>query len=290
MSGAEVSLALSVFLACAVEAVEAFTIVLAVGTTRHWPAALAGTGVATLVLAVLVAALGPALTVLPIGVLRVVVGGLLLTFGLQWLRKAILRAAGAKDKHDEEAIFATERAQAAAVPVATGFDGYPFAISFKAVLLEGLEVAFIVLTFGANQHDVGLAAAAAALAVLAVLGAGLVLRAPTGPGERRRLPRSSPWSSSRPWRWLPRFAAGLPQRRRDQRHEPPPHPRRDLGLRRRRRLAPGRRRGRRDRPHRGRLRARPLGLVARSADRSRRPALVAPRHCPGGPDVTGWRK
>ncbi|MDX6654416.1 MAG: hypothetical protein QOH18_1126 [Solirubrobacterales bacterium] len=178
MSGAEVSLALSVFLACAVEAVEAFTIVLAVGTTRHWPAALVGTGVATLVLAVLIAVLGPALTVLPIGVLRVVVGGLLLTFGLQWLRKAILRAAGAKDKHDEEAIFATERAEAAAVPVPTGFDGYAFAISFKAVLLEGLEVAFIVLTFGANQHNVGLAAAAAAVAILAVLGAGLVLRAP----------------------------------------------------------------------------------------------------------------
>jgi uncharacterized membrane protein len=178
VSGAEVSLALSVFLACAVEAVEAFTIVLAVGTTRHWPAALAGTGVATLVLAVLIAALGPALTVLPIGVLRVVVGGLLLTFGLQWLRKAILRAAGAKGKHDEEAIFATEQAEAAAVPAASGFDGYAFAISFKAVLLEGLEVAFIVLTFGANQHNVGLAAAAAALAVLAVLGAGLVLRAP----------------------------------------------------------------------------------------------------------------
>jgi uncharacterized membrane protein len=178
LSGAEVSLALSVFLACAVEAVEAFTIVLAVGTTRDWRAALAGTGAAALALAVVVAALGPALTVLPLGVLRVVVGGLLLTFGLQWLRKAILRAAGAKDKHDEEAIFASERAAAAATPTPTGFDGYAFAISFKAVLLEGLEVAFIVLTFGANQHNVGLAAAAAALAILAVLGAGLALRAP----------------------------------------------------------------------------------------------------------------
>jgi uncharacterized membrane protein len=178
MSGAELSLALSVFLACAVEAVEAFTIVLAVGTTRTWRPALAGVGAAALVLAVLTGALGPALTSLPLGVLRVVVGGLLLTFGLQWLRKAILRAAGAKDKHDEEAIFREEAAEAAAVPAATGFDGYAFAISFKAVLLEGLEVAFIVLTFGANQHDVGLAAAAAGLAVLAVLGAGLALRAP----------------------------------------------------------------------------------------------------------------
>jgi len=178
VSGAQLSLAISVFLACSVEAVEAFTIVLAVGTTRRWRAALAGVGAATLVLAVLVAALGPALTSLPIDVLRVVVGGLLLTFGLQWLRKAILRAAGAKPKHDEGAIFATERAEAEAVPDAAGFDGYAFAISFKAVLLEGLEVAFIVLTFGANQHDVGLAAAAAAVAILAVLGAGLALRAP----------------------------------------------------------------------------------------------------------------
>jgi uncharacterized membrane protein len=178
MSGAEVSLALSVFLACAVEAVEAFTIVLAIGTTRGWRAALAGVGAATLALAVTIAALGPALTALPLGVIRVVVGGLLLTFGLQWLRKAILRAAGAKDKHDEEAIFAEELAEAAAAPAATGFDGYAFAISFKAVLLEGLEVAFIALTFGANQHDVGLAAAAAALAVLVVLAVGLALRAP----------------------------------------------------------------------------------------------------------------
>jgi len=178
VGGAELSLALSVFLACAVEAVEAFTIVLAVGTTRRWPPALAGVGAGALALAVLVAALGPALTALPLGVLRVVVGGLLLTFGLQWLRKAILRAAGAKDKHDEEAIFRAEEAEAAAAPIATGFDGYAFTISLKAVLLEGLEVAFIVLTFGANQHAVGLAAAAAALAIVAVLVAGLALRAP----------------------------------------------------------------------------------------------------------------
>jgi uncharacterized membrane protein len=178
VSGAELSLALSVFLACAVEAVEAFTIVLAVGTTRRWGSTLAGAGAATLVLAVLVAALGPAITSLPLGVLRVVVGGLLLTFGLQWLRKAILRAAGAKDKHDEDAIFRAEAAEAAALPVRAGFDGYAFAISLKAVLLEGLEVAFIVLTFGANQHDVPLAAAAAAVAIAAVLAAGLALRAP----------------------------------------------------------------------------------------------------------------
>jgi uncharacterized membrane protein len=178
MSGAELSLAVSVFLACAVEAVEAFTIVLAVGSTRSWSPALAGVGAGVLALAVVVGALGPAVTALPLGVLRVIVGGLLLTFGLQWLRKAILRAAGAKDKHDEVAIFREEAAEAAAAPAGQGFDGYAFAISFKAVLLEGLEVAFIVLTFGANQHDVGLAAAAAAVAILAVLATGLALRAP----------------------------------------------------------------------------------------------------------------
>src|SRR5580692_8140601 len=101
MSGAEIGLALSVFLACAVEAVEALTIVLAVGTTRSWSSAISGVGAATVALAAIVAALGPALTTLPIDVLRVVIGGLLLIFGLQWLRKAVLRASGAKALHDE---------------------------------------------------------------------------------------------------------------------------------------------------------------------------------------------
>jgi uncharacterized membrane protein len=179
MSGAEASLAISVFLASAVEAVEAFTIVLAVGSTRSWRSALSGTAVATLVLVAVIAVLGPALTVLPIDVLRVTVGGLLLIFGLQWLRKAILRAGGAKAMHDEDAAFEEERAAASRAPVAReGIDSYAFAISFKAVLLEGLEVAFIVLTFGANQDAVPLAAAAAALAVLVVLAVGLAARAP----------------------------------------------------------------------------------------------------------------
>jgi len=179
MSGAEVGLALSVFLACAVEAVEALTIVLAVATTRDWSSALSGVGAAALALTVTVVALGPALTSLPIGVLRVLVGGLLLIFGLQWLRKAILRAAGLKSKHDELQLYAeeAEAARGAGVQPA-GFDGYAFAIAFKGVLLEGLEVAFIVLTFGANQHRVALAAAAAALAALVVVVAGLAARAP----------------------------------------------------------------------------------------------------------------
>src|ERR1039458_8735933 len=179
MSATELGLALSVFLACAVEAVEALTIVLAMGVTRSWSSALYGVGAAVLALAVVVAALGPALTSLPIGVLRVVVGGLLLVFGLQWLRKAVLRAAGLKALHDEAATFAAETAAArAAGATAAAFDGYAFAISFKGVLLEGLEVAFIVLTFGANQHRIPLAAAAAGLAVLLVMGAGVAARAP----------------------------------------------------------------------------------------------------------------
>jgi uncharacterized membrane protein len=178
MSGAQASLAISVFLACAVEAVEAFTIVLAVGSTRRWSSALLGTGSALLLLGVLVGALGPALVNLPIDVLRIVVGGLLLIFGLQWLRKAILRAGGVKALHDELAAFEQEAGAARSAPLREGLDPYAFTISFKAVLLEGLEVAFIVLTFGANQHDVGLAAVAAAAAVAAVVLAGVAARAP----------------------------------------------------------------------------------------------------------------
>jgi uncharacterized membrane protein len=179
MSGPELGLALSVFLACTVEAVEALTIVLAVGTTRSWSSAFYGVGAATAALAVIVAVLGPALTSLPIDVLRLVIGGLLLVFGLQWLRKAILRGAGLKALHDEGEIFRAEAAAARAAGGARrGFDGYSFAIAFKGVLLEGLEVAFIVLTFGANQHRVGLAAAAAGGAIALVIVAGAAARAP----------------------------------------------------------------------------------------------------------------
>jgi len=179
MSGAEIGLALSVFAACAVEAVEALTIVLAVGVTRSWRSSFIGVAGAVVVLAVLTAVLGPALTSLPINALRVVVGGLLLVFGLQWLRKAILRASGFKKLHDEDAIYAEELSAARdAGAVGTGFDPYSFTVSFKGVLLEGLEVIFIVLTFGANQKNIGLAAIAAGAAVLAVLAAGVVIHAP----------------------------------------------------------------------------------------------------------------
>jgi uncharacterized membrane protein len=180
MPGPVVGLALSVFLACAVEAVEALTIVLAVGSTRSWRSALYGTGAAVLALGVVVAALGPALGALPIGALRVAVGGLLLVFGLQWLRKAILRAAGLKSTHDELQTYAAESERArGAAPVPSGsIDGYAFAIAFKAVLLEGLEVAFIVLTFGANQHRLWVAVVSAAAAIAAVCAVGVAVRAP----------------------------------------------------------------------------------------------------------------
>jgi uncharacterized membrane protein len=179
MSGPELGLALSVFLACAVEAVEALTIVLAVGVTRSWRSALIGAGVAGLVLAAVTAALGPALTALPINSLRLVVGGLLLVFGLQWLRKAILRAAGLKSLHDEGEAYERELLAAReAGALKEGIDAYSFTIAFKGVFLEGLEVVFIVLTFGANQHRIGIAAAAAALAVALVVLAGILIHAP----------------------------------------------------------------------------------------------------------------
>jgi uncharacterized membrane protein len=171
----------SVFLACAVEAVEALTIVLAVGTTRGWRSALYGVASGLVVLAVVVAALGPALTLIPLGVLRLVVGGLLLVFGLQWLRKAILRASGFKELHDEAAIYARQ-VEAARIAGAGQrrfvADGYAFALAFKGVLLEGLEVAFIVVTFGANQGSIPLAVLGAALAIVVVTVTGLAVRAP----------------------------------------------------------------------------------------------------------------
>ena len=179
MSGQELGLVVSVFLACAVEAVEALTIVLAVGTTRSWRSALLGCGAAVLALAAVTAILGPSLTSLPIDTLRLIVGGLLLVFGLQWLRKAILRAAGLKATHDEDEIFRDQAATAAAAGLpGEGLDPYSFVIAFKGVLLEGLEVVFIALTFGANQNRVGLAALAAAAAVVVVAVVGVAVRSP----------------------------------------------------------------------------------------------------------------
>jgi uncharacterized membrane protein len=179
--GAASALFIAVFLACAVEAVEATTIVLAAGTTRDWRSASSGMVAALAVLAIVVAALGPAVSAVPLHALRLVVGALLLVFGLQWLRKAILRASGHKALHDEDKIYARQVAAAAAAPRRSAGlvpDWFGFTLSFKGVLLEGLEVVFIVLTFGTNQHDVGLAALAAGCAVAVIAVAGIVVRAP----------------------------------------------------------------------------------------------------------------
>lgn len=129
------ALVVTVFVGCAVEAVEALTIVLAAGSGRDWRSAITGVGCALAALAAIVAVLGPAVTLIPISALRLVVGGLLLTFGLQWLRKAVLRAARLKAMHDEDAVFATQRAAACAAPAdrhpVVG-DWYAFTLSFKA--------------------------------------------------------------------------------------------------------------------------------------------------------------
>jgi uncharacterized membrane protein len=180
MSTSSLLVVLGSFLASAVEMVEALTIVLGVGIVRGWRSPLIGAGSAAVVLAALVAALGPALQVIPIGSLRLVVGALLLAFGLQWLRKAILRSGGYKALHDEDEAFRHEREQAAgaAHEAKAGLDWYSLTVSFKGVLLEGLEVVVIVIAFGSAQGQLGLAALGAALAVVLVLVAGVIARGP----------------------------------------------------------------------------------------------------------------
>jgi uncharacterized membrane protein len=172
---------LAAFAASAVEMVEALTIVVAVGVTRGWRSSMWGVGVAFVALGGIVAVLGPALTLIPISALRLVVGGLLLVFGLQWLRKAILRASGWKALHDEDEIFARERAAArAAGHERRGAidDWFSFTVSFKGVFLEGLEVAFIVISFGGTKGGIPVAAAGATLALVIVVITGFVVRGP----------------------------------------------------------------------------------------------------------------
>jgi uncharacterized membrane protein len=181
MTAANLALFVSVFIACTVEAVEAVTIVLAAGTARDWKSARRGVLVGLAVLAVIIGSFGPAISHLPISILRVGVGGLLLVFGLQWLRKAIMRASGYKALHDEDKIFKEELAAARLAGNTSKFgvdDWYAFTLSFKGVLLEGLEVAFIVLTFGSIQHQIGLASVAAGLAVVMTVIAGFALAKP----------------------------------------------------------------------------------------------------------------
>jgi uncharacterized membrane protein len=180
MSTSTLIVVLGAFLASGVEMVEALTIVLGVGVVRGWRSPLIGVAAATIVLAVLVAALGPALSVIPIKALRLVVGALLLAFGMQWLRKAILRSSGYISMHDEEEAYRREREQAttAGSEQKAGLDWYSFTVAFKGVLLEGLEVVFIVISFGSAQGKLGLAAAGAAAALVVVVVAGFLVRGP----------------------------------------------------------------------------------------------------------------
>lgn len=162
------------FLGSLVEFIEALTIVLAVGITRGWRPALFGAAAGVAALAVLVAALGPALLSIPVHLLQLLVGMLLLLFGMRWLRKAILRAAGLMALHDEEAAFADETRLLSSARIArrARVDPLGFATAFKAVLLEGVEVAFIVLAVGAAGGmlvPAGLGALAA-LALVALIG------------------------------------------------------------------------------------------------------------------------
>ena len=186
LSGNDIALFVSVFLACAVEAVEAVTIILAAGTARDWRSSFQGVISGLLVLAGLIVVLGPSIDRLPKSTLRLTVGGLLLVFGMQWLRKAVLRASGFKALHDEEKIFKDEVAAAQGVAKVSRFvvtDWYAFTLSFKGVLLEGLEVVFIVVTFGiiqksSNPQAFKLAVWAAALAVVIVAIAGFAIHKP----------------------------------------------------------------------------------------------------------------
>ena len=168
------------FLASLVECVEALTVVLAVGSVRGWKSALAGTGVALALLAAIVAVLGPALTRIPLRAVQTVVGAMLLLFGLRWLRKAILRSAGLIPMHDEAAAFAKNTAaMRSGMKMRGGWDRAALAAAFNITMLEGTEVVFIVIAFGAG--GVGLLAPAAGgafLALATVILLGLVLHRP----------------------------------------------------------------------------------------------------------------
>ena len=180
MSTSQIFLMTSTFLACGVEMVEALTIVLATGITRGWRSALLGVVVALVALVVIVVLLGPAMARVPIGTMQIVVGSLMLVFGLQWLRKAILRSAGRKALHDEDKIFLAEQniARQHLSEAKQSMDWYAFTLTFKGVFLEGLEVAFIVVTFGAAQQRIDLAAYGALAALIIVLVAGVLIHKP----------------------------------------------------------------------------------------------------------------
>ena len=180
-SGTTWGLLAATFTASFVEFVEALTIVLALGATRGWRSTLAGAGAAAVALAAFTAVAGYALvTWLPRSALQLAIGALLLVFGLQWLRKAILRSSGLKAMHDEAEEYREQEAaaRAASDEQRFGLDWFAFVVSFKGVFLEGAEVVFIVITFGSNAGNVGLAAAGAAAAGIVVVAAGVIAHRP----------------------------------------------------------------------------------------------------------------
>jgi Ca2+/H+ antiporter, TMEM165/GDT1 family len=168
------------FVASLVEVVEAFTIVLAAGTLRGWRGAIAGTAAGLVVLASIVVALGPLLEQVPLHLLQLVIGVLLLLFGMGWLRKAVLRAAGIVPLHDENAAFAAETAALsdATTPRRNGYDWLGAVMAFKAVLLEGLEVVFIVIAVGAGRGLLLPASVGALAACVVVLAIGAIVHRP----------------------------------------------------------------------------------------------------------------
>lgn len=183
------AIASAAFLASAVEFVEALTIVLVVGVTINWRSSLVGAFAAAATLALIVATLGVALVkLIPINDLRLAVGVILILFGLKWMKKAILRYSGLKSLHDEEAIFEEKMAEirARGETIAPRLHPFGVALAYKAVLLEGLEVAFIVITFGSSisktaaDSGSGIASAAigAAIAGALVIFAGILVKAP----------------------------------------------------------------------------------------------------------------
>lgn len=171
---------LAAFMASLVEFVEALTIVLAVGAVRGWRSALLGTAASLAALMLLVAVAGPALARIPLPVAQLVVGTLLLLFGMRWLRKAVLRAAGILPMHDEAQAFTTqtEALRRQAGPSDKSIDAVAFATAFKIVMLEGIEVVFIVIAIGASGRLILPASIGAGLALLVVVALGVWLHRP----------------------------------------------------------------------------------------------------------------
>lgn len=172
-------LLLTVTVASSVEMVEAVTIIVASGVSRSWRSSLQGAAAALLTLGALVALFGPALiNLVPIDTLRIIIGFLLLLMGLQWLRKAVLRSGGYIRLRDEAALYQSNLSELQGAPAVKGFDPLSFTVSFKGVFLEGLEVVFIVISFGVSSGQMGLAAAGAAIASIVIGGIGVLMAKP----------------------------------------------------------------------------------------------------------------